>query len=135
MSSFKISFTQNGFTLVELVITITVISILAVIGYVAYSGMQTRAREAIVRSDLASAVDILNVDKARSGGIAYPDDINNADRGNGLPASDGTSYQYTVNNAASPPSFCLTAINTTVVMHVSENSYAESGACSGHTGI
>jgi prepilin-type N-terminal cleavage/methylation domain-containing protein len=135
MSSTKTNFNQKGFTLVELVITITVISILAVIGYVAYGGMQTRAREAIVRSDLASAVDILNVDKARSGGTAYPDDIDNADRGNGLPASDGTSYQYTVNNAVSPPTFCLTAINDTVAMYISEASYPQSGVCSGHTGI
>lgn len=44
---------KNGFTLVELLIVVVVITILAVISIVAYSGMQTRARDTIRASDMA----------------------------------------------------------------------------------
>ncbi len=124
---------QKGFTLIELVITVTVIGILAIIGYVTYGGMQTRALEAVVRSDIAAAADILAIDKARSGGVAFPENLDDVDRGAGLPASSETRYQYTVDNVVSPPTFCLTAINKTVAVHVTESSYPEDGICSGHS--
>lgn len=45
---------QSGFTIVELLIVVVVIAILAAITIVAYSGIQQRAREQVVRSDLQS---------------------------------------------------------------------------------
>ena len=42
----------NGFTLVELLIVIVVIAILASISIVAYNGIQSRAHDAAIRSDL-----------------------------------------------------------------------------------
>jgi Tfp pilus assembly protein PilE len=126
--------TTRAFTLVELVIIVTLISILAMIGYIAYGGVQARAREAIVRSDLTAAADILHVDKIRSGGVSYPLDMGDADKGQGLPASEGTNYQYSADNDPEP-TFCLTAINDSVTMHITEDSTPELGACVGHSSV
>jgi type IV pilus assembly protein PilA len=49
----------RGFTIVELLIVITVIGILASIGIVSYNGSQNNARDAAVRSDLDSAAGVL----------------------------------------------------------------------------
>ena len=45
---------NSGFTLVELLVVIVVIAILAAISVVAYSGIQNRAHDAVVRSDASS---------------------------------------------------------------------------------
>ncbi len=44
---------QRGFTIVELLIVVVVIAILAAITIVAYNGIQNRARDSIIRNDLA----------------------------------------------------------------------------------
>lgn len=46
---------QKGFTIVELLIVIVIIAILATITIVAYNGIQARAQESAVRSDLTNA--------------------------------------------------------------------------------
>jgi prepilin-type N-terminal cleavage/methylation domain-containing protein len=45
---------QNGFTIVELLIVVVVIAILAAITIAAYNGIQNRANDAAVKSDLAT---------------------------------------------------------------------------------
>lgn len=47
---------QTGFTIVELLIVIVVIGILAAITIVAYNGIQNRANDAAVQSDVAALV-------------------------------------------------------------------------------
>lgn len=44
---------KNGFTIVELLIVIVVIALLAAISIVAYNGIQDRARQSKIRSDLS----------------------------------------------------------------------------------
>src|SRR5665647_1797967 len=56
---------QHGFTIVELLIVIVVIGILAAITIVAYSGIQTRARDAIRKEDVTTitkAMELYYVD-------------------------------------------------------------------------
>lgn len=123
---------KSGFTIVELLIVIIVIAILATIGFVQYTGMQDRAREAVLRSDLTSAAEILNIDQVRTG--SYPEEMSEADRGNGLPASVDTEYQYTPNNSAEPPTFCLTGINGMVALYITQDGVVNEGTCEGDHG-
>jgi len=53
--------TRSGFTIVELLIVIVVIAILAAITIVAYNGIQTRAREAKINSDLTALSKAIQV--------------------------------------------------------------------------
>ena len=121
-----------GFTIVELMVVIVVIAILATISYVGYYGLQDRASKSAVRSDLTAAAELLNADLVRSGGTSFPGDINDIDRGAGLPASDGTEYQYTVNNSVDPPTFCLTATKDTLSFYITQEGDVSEGGCPGH---
>ena len=86
--------TSFGFTLVELLIIIVVIGILATITIVSYDGVQTRAAESSVKSDLQNAAAQLEKDRARDG--IYPATAEAANKGAGLKASDENTLTYVV---------------------------------------
>lgn len=50
---------QQGFTLVELLVTVAIIAILAVVGLTVFSGAQNRARDAKIRQDVQSIANAL----------------------------------------------------------------------------
>jgi prepilin-type N-terminal cleavage/methylation domain-containing protein len=58
---------QSGFTIVELLIVIVVIGILAAITIVAYNGIQNRAYDAAVQSDIDNVVKELRLYEASNG--------------------------------------------------------------------
>ena len=62
----------KGFTIVELLIVIVVIGILAAITIVAYNGVQDRARNAAVQTDMANATKKVALAKVDSGNELYP---------------------------------------------------------------
>jgi prepilin-type N-terminal cleavage/methylation domain-containing protein len=65
---------QTGFTIVELLIVIVVIAILAAITVVAYNGIQNRAYDSAVQSDItafAKKVEALKVDST-TGAVPFP---------------------------------------------------------------
>jgi prepilin-type N-terminal cleavage/methylation domain-containing protein len=64
---------QLGFTLVELLIVVTVIAILATITIVAYNGIQQRGRDTVRLSDVAAIKKALELYKTSIGN--YPDPI------------------------------------------------------------
>lgn len=62
----------RGFTIVELLIVIVIIGILAAITIVAYNGIQGRANDSVIRSDLANIAKQLETIKAVSSTSGYP---------------------------------------------------------------
>ena len=63
---------RQGFTIVELLIVIVVIGILAAITIVAYNGIQNRAHDTSVQSDLTTIAKKFEIFKIDAGGT-YPD--------------------------------------------------------------
>jgi prepilin-type N-terminal cleavage/methylation domain-containing protein len=117
----------KGFTIVELLIVIVVIGILAAITIVAYNGIQERARVATVTSDLSGAARQLAVYEVDAG--SYPATLSAANNGQGIKASDGTTYQY----SASGATYCLTATKGTTSYKVSNIATTPAaGGCAGH---
>lgn len=63
----------KGFTLVELLVVITVIAILSAIGLAVFNGVQPRARNDARRADLGSISKALEVNKTNSSYVALAD--------------------------------------------------------------
>ena len=118
---------QTGFTIVELLIVIVVIGILAAITIVAYNGVQDRARSTVLVSDLTTSAKQLLIDQAASS--SFPATIAEANSNRGLKASTGTTYGYTVDNVASPQTFCLSATNGNRIYSVTQDGNPNGGGC------
>lgn len=118
---------QTGFTIVELLIVIVVIGILAAITIVAYNGIQERARNTTLISDLTASAKQLRIDQTTNN--LFPATIAEANSNRGLKASAGTTYSYTVNNASSPQTFCLSATNGSQIYSVSHDGTPTGGGC------
>jgi prepilin-type N-terminal cleavage/methylation domain-containing protein len=58
-----------GFSLVELIVVITVIGILAAIVIVSYSGSQNRANDGAITSDLTNLADQMDIFRTDSGSV------------------------------------------------------------------
>ncbi len=81
----------KGFTLVELLIVVVVIAILAAITVVAYNGIQTRAKDAVVQQDLQNNYQKLAMSITLNGGtVPSPSD-------SATLASVGFAYSQGVN--------------------------------------
>lgn len=119
--------TNNGFTIVELLIVIVVIAILAAITIVAYNGIQERARVSAVSSALNQVNKKLGVFAVDGNG--YPADLATV----GITNSDTVIYQYSYNNTANPATYCVTATTGTTSYRVSSTAPSPtSGGCAGH---
>jgi len=104
-----------GFTIVELLIVVVVIAILAAVVIVAYSGVQNRAKVSAVQSAVEQAakkVQLFAVDNSDS----YPTSLAAV----GINDTSTTAYQYSVNNTASPRTFCVSATISGVNYYVSQ---------------
>lgn len=118
---------SRGFTIVELLVVVVIIAILAAITVVAYNGVTQRAAGSTTQSDLTDGYKQLQNTYTITG--SFPADTS------GVKKSANTTYQYTVDNVANPPYFCLTATNSALsngYYVTSLNSTPTAGLCSGH---
>lgn len=113
---------RQGFTVVELVIVITVIAILAAVSIVGYNGVQERAVTASLHSDLRQASDILQVERTyeKTFPATLPDEV---------VASSGNTFTYV---RASSSEFCLSVQNDRMIdlqFQITQAAQIEEGAC------
>lgn len=124
---FRLPSTKKGYTIVEILVVIVVIGILAAISYISYNGVQSRAVVASLQSDLQSASDQLVMDQANNKLNNNSDNF--AASASSLPKSSGTTYSYTVNNATTPKTFCLTATKSSNSYFITQEGLPMPGPC------
>ena len=120
-------FYSRGFTIVELLIVIVVIGILAAITIVAYNGITGKADTAAVHSSAGQAARKLEAYKfGTSTSESYPSSLNDVN----IRTSGNITYLYSVNNSASPKTYCMTALSGSTGYYVSNvNTSPVVGAC------
>jgi serine/threonine-protein kinase len=123
---------RYGFTIVELLIVIVVISILVTITIVLYNGISQRASNASLQSDMVNSANLLGIDNVNNG--TYPSSSGTANGGNGLKPSNGNTFSYNV--SADGLTYCLQASSVTQAYFVTNsNTVPQTGTCSGNIGI
>lgn len=100
---------QKGFTIVELLIVVVVIAILAAIVIVAYNGIQSRAKDAAVKSALANASRKIGVMGAANSDT-YPLTKSEFLSSTNLLDSASLTYEYIA--SSSGKQYCVSLTNT-----------------------
>lgn len=118
---------KSGFTIVELLIVVVVIAILAAITIVAYNGIQDRARRSSIQTSVKQAYTKVAAYAVQNSDI-YPSDLASAGVADG-----STTYQYRVDNNASPRYFCITGTAQNISYYIASTvGSPTAGACPGH---
>lgn len=109
--------TQKGFTIVEILIVVVVISILATITIVGFGAVRSRAIDTTLKVDAENGAKVLANDYTLNG--LYPVSTAAANGGRGLTPTKGNTYTYSYNNSVFPQTYSLSASNPD-----SSNTYA-----------
>jgi prepilin-type N-terminal cleavage/methylation domain-containing protein len=101
-----------GFTLVEVIIAVVVISILATISVVAYNGVQHRAREAAIQADTRALISELEAYYGQYG--SFPMSTNTLNNGQGVKVGPNHTFIYApISSTGSTASgYCVAVYNT-----------------------
>jgi len=120
---------KNGFTIVELLIVVVVIAILAAITIVSYNGIQNRARDAAVKSEVSDALKQIGIFAATNGDV-YPTAINSCPTPAAGAACILRGSTNTLAYSGNQNTFCFSATNASGVSYfVTENGKVSSGSC------
>jgi len=117
--------TKAGFTIVELLIVIVVIGILAAITIVAFNGVQSKAKLALMQSELVGAAKKLEAYKVTVSTTAqYPGDLSVA----AIASSSSNTLAYTPGGNNS--TYCLNVVNGQDSLFVTQSSQKpQQGSC------
>jgi prepilin-type N-terminal cleavage/methylation domain-containing protein len=121
---------KAGFTVTELIIAVVVIVILSTMTIMGYELAVDKATETLLASDLSNASGQLKLDQAINKG-KYPDTLEDGNDGKGIEGSEGTTFQYFVNNTKSPKLYCLSATNSDISYYIDQASAPTAGVCPG----
>lgn len=116
---------SRAFTIVELVIVISVIGILAAITVVGYNGYQERARTAAAIAGVDQAADLLEAYQLKNGGL-YPTSLSSA----GITDTGSVTYQYT--QVSGGTNYCVTATSKNISYKMTQDAKPTAGGCAGH---
>jgi len=117
---------SDAFTIVELLVVIVVIGILAAVTIVSYGGVTNKATVASLQSDLTNTsqqLKLFQIDNSSypatisTNCATNPDSLTNKC----LKASEGTSYEYYVDNTTSNQTFCITATKGSYSYSINNN--------------
>lgn len=114
---------RKGFTIVELLIVVVVITILVAITVIAYNGITGQAHQATADSAASSARKKLQLYSVENGDTP-PSSLTQA----GLQNSETTQYRY----SSAGQEFCITAMTGGKQAHITQNGSVQSGFCPGH---
>jgi prepilin-type N-terminal cleavage/methylation domain-containing protein len=113
-----------GFTIVELLIVIVVIGILAAITFVAYNGIQNRAKTSVLQQDISTAVRSIEAAKAGSSNERYPSSATEAS----LRASGSTTLSYFYDPLTNQ--YCIEGVSDSLrFIATSANTSSRAGKC------
>jgi len=121
---------KPGFTIIELIVVVVVIGILAGISFVSYNGIQARARDTSILSDL-DALDGLETNYGLKNNVTgkawYSGNV--TDNGLGFTASSGNVIDVVVNNT----DYCIRGYNPAGTKKTINDAFikeSSTGACS-----
>ena len=127
---------ENGFTIVELLVVIVVIGILAAITIVSYTGITQKAVASSLQSDLSNASQQLKIFQIENS--AYPTANNCPAPTTGeicLKSSSGAVYDYKYNNISSSQTFCISEAKNNQVYRVTQADKPLIGGCIVSSGL
>ena len=118
--------TQQGFTIIELLVVVVVIAILAAITIVSYNGITDRAKVAATQSAAQQAAKKVLIQATIDGGV-YPTTLAAA----GITNGNGTTYEYVTYTSPNSAKFCLSATSNDLTYFVNDttNSSPTLGQC------
>jgi prepilin-type N-terminal cleavage/methylation domain-containing protein len=120
---------DDGFTLVELLIVIIVIGILAVLAIVSYNGVAQKAHASLLKNDLSQSASQLSVARTESTNDQWPQSSTGT-----LTPSNGDTLSYNV--SADGTQYCVMASGWGISYFITDSNTApQVGICNGTVGI
>lgn len=112
----KIKSNQSGFTIVELLVVIVVISILATLTIITYSGVQDRAYDSAVKNDLSIFSNKIEIQKITSTNGTYPTSLTSNMDFHFVKNAYGLDFQnYTLR-------YCINSSTNNYILYAKSNS-------------